>query len=71
MAHHNNTPESVLKAPGITVAVISEHTGLNRRDRRKLLTKNGKLVHIPKHLQPPATNVSYIKPRKSDEDGVR
>jgi hypothetical protein len=63
MAHHNSTPESVLKAPVLTPVVVYESTGLNRRDRRwRTVLPTGRRVFIPKRFQRPATNTPYRKP---------
>jgi hypothetical protein len=67
MAHHNNTPESVLKAPRPTVRYLVQHTGTSRRERRHTRLTNslglGRDLFIPKHRQAPATNTPYVASR--------
>jgi hypothetical protein len=68
MAHHNSTPESVLKAPMRTFGFVVEHTGMNRADRRHTRLVNslglGKNLFVPKSRQAPALNTPYRRPVK-------
>lgn len=64
MAHHNNTPASVLDAPTVTHKWIASHDGPNREARRHAHTSTGKRGTVPKALRPLATNVPYVKPKK-------
>jgi hypothetical protein len=66
MAHHNNTPRSVLEAPELKPIVLVEHTGPSRRMRRHIVTKTGKRYFVPKSLQPAATN-SPVRRSEADE----
>jgi hypothetical protein len=62
MAHHNNTPESVLNAPEQTVIVVSAQPYHNRAARRHVVTPEGKRIRIPKDAQEQAMNKPYRKP---------
>jgi hypothetical protein len=62
MAHHNNTPRSILDAPTLAPRWVVRHTGPNRRDRRKLaLPKTGRVITLPKPLRAPATNSPLVR----------
>lgn len=61
MAHHNNTPESVLNAPGQVIIVVSAQPYHNRAARRHVVTPEGKRIRIPKAVQEQAMNEPYRK----------
>lgn len=61
MAHHNNTPASVLAAPPLTPVFLVEHTSPNRAMRRHWHTLNGRTGFIPKSRQAPSFNEPHVK----------
>ena len=62
MAHHNNTPQSILDAPPMSVIWLVVHKAPNRRNRRHVKPERaGPTFYIPKAQQQPAANRPVVR----------
>lgn len=79
MAHHGNTPQSVLEAPQQSFVVIHPQNGRNRRDRRHFQPHSEGNPETPPTLRfkpmllatmEPARKIEHKDPRRN-LDGTR